>query len=248
MSVESPQASRNRPWTYGEVVLACELVADNQWRYLRRTDPRVVALSALLRDMFPAEAAARADFRNASGVARKTADIATQHPDYKGVRTRGGKHDRPVLEAFLAEEGRMRAEAAAIRQAIAAPPLPRSEALDIDLDPDDVFDEGRSFERRHVARERDPRARAAKIAAVHAATGTVACEACSFDFEAVYGDRGRLFAECHHRNPLSVVGETRTRLDDLALLCSNCHRMIHRYRPWLTVEQLSAVVAATASD
>jgi 5-methylcytosine-specific restriction protein A len=242
MSVESPPPSRNRPWTYGEVVLACELVADNQWQYLRRTDPRVVALSTLLREMFPAEAAARDDFRNASGVARKTADIATQHPDYNGVPTRGGKHERAVLEAFLADEGRMRAEATAIRQATAAGPLPRSEALDLDLD--DVYDEGRSFERRHVARERDPRAREAKIAAVQAATGTVACEVCTFDFEATYGDRGRLFAECHHRNPLSVAGETKTRLDDLALLCSNCHRMIHRYRPWLTVEQLSAVVAA----
>jgi 5-methylcytosine-specific restriction protein A len=52
---------RSRPWTYSEVVLACELVADNEWQYLRRTDPRVLALSELLRGMFPADAAARDD-------------------------------------------------------------------------------------------------------------------------------------------------------------------------------------------
>lgn len=40
------------------------------------------------------------------------------------------------------------------------------------------------------------------------------------------GERGSLFAECHRRNPLSIVGETQIRQEDLALLCSNCHRMI----------------------
>jgi 5-methylcytosine-specific restriction enzyme A len=232
---------RSRPWTYGEVVLACELVADNEWQYLRRTDPHVLALSELLRGMFPRDAAVRDDFRSASSVARKTADIATQHPDYAGIPTRGGSHDRRVLQAFLAEEGRMRAEAAAIRQAALAPPIADADSPDLDLSVE--YDEGRSFERRHIARERDPRAREAKIAAVYAATGAVACEVCAFDFAATYGERGSLFAECHHRDPLSVVGETRTRLEDLALLCSNCHRMIHRYRPWLTVEQLRAIVA-----
>jgi putative restriction endonuclease len=32
-------------------------------------------------------------------------------------------------------------------------------------------------------------------------------------------------------------GDT-TRLEDLALLCANCHRMIHRASPWLSVEEL----------
>jgi len=30
----------------------------------------------------------------------------------------------------------------------------------------------------------------------------------------------------------------RTHIDDLALRCSNCHRMIHRSRPWLTMLKL----------
>ncbi|WP_249187608.1 hypothetical protein [Nocardiopsis sp. MG754419] len=37
------------------------------------------------------------------------------------------------------------------------------------------------------------------------------------------------------------VGESRTRLEDLALLCANRHRMIHVARPWLTVDRLRAL-------
>jgi 5-methylcytosine-specific restriction protein A len=28
----------------------------------------------------------------------------------------------------------------------------------------------------------------------------------------------------------------------LELVCSNCHRMIHRRRPWLTIEQLRSIL------
>ncbi|MDP6032209.1 MAG: HNH endonuclease [Alphaproteobacteria bacterium] len=37
------------------------------------------------------------------------------------------------------------------------------------------------------------------------------------------------------------VGE-RTKLSDLVLLCSNCHRMVHRKRPWLTVRELRELI------
>ena len=48
------------------------------------------------------------------------------------------------------------------------------------------------------------------------------CEACEFDFEVVYGDRGKGFIECHPTKPASELkaGE-KTRLSDVALVCSN---------------------------
>ena len=50
-----------------------------------------------------------------------------------------------------------------------------------------------------------------------------------FDFQIVYGDLGKGFIEAHHRTPLSELkGEKTTKLDDLALVCSNCHRMLHK--------------------
>jgi 5-methylcytosine-specific restriction protein A len=56
----------------------------------------------------------------------------------------------------------------------------------------------------------------------------------------MYGELGEGFAECHHRTPLGeLTGKTRTRLADLAIVCANCHRILHRKRArGMTVEQL----------
>ena len=58
------------------------------------------------------------------------------------------------------------------------------------------------------------------------------CQACSIDFEAVYGVVGRNYIEAHHLVPLSELPENQeTPLnpkEDFAVLCANCHRMIHR--------------------
>jgi 5-methylcytosine-specific restriction protein A len=72
-------------------------------------------------------------------------------------------------------------------------------------------------------------------------TGTLACEVCTFDFAARYGERGRDYIECHHTKPVETLGDGKpTRLSDLALVCANCRRMIHSGRPWLTIEELKA--------
>ncbi len=58
------------------------------------------------------------------------------------------------------------------------------------------------------------------------------CQVCGFDFEAVYGPIGHRYTEAHHLTPLSELPEdTPVALDpreDFAVLCANCHRMMHR--------------------
>jgi 5-methylcytosine-specific restriction enzyme A len=57
------------------------------------------------------------------------------------------------------------------------------------------------------------------------------CQACGFNFEAVYGTTGKDYIEAHHLIPLSKLKGQRVALDprrDFAVLCANCHRMIHR--------------------
>lgn len=41
--------------------------------------------------------------------------------------------------------------------------------------------------------------------------------------------------DVHHRNPIAE-GERRTTLDDLAVLCANCHRLVHSVSPPMLVE------------
>ncbi|WP_222273154.1 HNH endonuclease [Modestobacter marinus] len=228
----------NPDWTEDEIVLACDLISRHGWRYLDENHPEVEELSQVLQLLSRHPEARRGPtFRNPSGVARKTADIATQHPDSTGRPTRGNRLDKVVLDQFLADPAGMAGRARAIRAAIDNPdataPLP-----DLDLDPDASADEGGILERKSLVRERDPKLRRHKIKSVLKSGGTVSCEVCAFDFERTYGERGRLYIEVHHRTPLHVTGTVRTRLADLALLCSNCHRMIHRRRPWLSIEDL----------
>ncbi len=62
--------------------------------------------------------------------------------------------------------------------------------------------------------------------------GKLICEVpcCNFDFNAVYGELGKGYAHVHHLLPLSKAGDDgiSTTLDDLAVVCANCHAMIHR--------------------
>jgi hypothetical protein len=74
--------------------------------------------------------------------------------------------------------------------------------------------------------------------------GSLSCEICKFDFEKRYGMRGQDFIEAHHRKPISKIdgGEAvKLTIKDLAMVCSNCHRMLHRV-PWLSVEELKKLI------
>ncbi|MFE2997226.1 HNH endonuclease [Nocardia sp. NPDC059246] len=226
----------------------------NNWRQLEDSDERVIELSGVLQHLPIHPHDLRSDtFRNPNGVARKTADIASQHPDYRGRPTNGGVTDRMVLQNFLEDPDHMQAVATALRAAVLAGELKQLPVPQIDEDTEEAADdeaggaearEGRLLRRWHYARERDRPLRKKKIAEFLARHDRVFCEICLFDFEKVYGSRGAQFTECHHVTPLHVSGDTTTKLDDLILLCANCHRMIHRGSPWLTPDDLRALIDA----
>ena len=69
------------------------------------------------------------------------------------------------------------------------------------------------------------------------------CEACGFDFQSTYGELGEGFCEVHHRTPLAELdGETKTTLKGLAVVCANCHRMLHRMTD-MSVQGLKDILA-----
>jgi 5-methylcytosine-specific restriction enzyme A len=76
--------------------------------------------------------------------------------------------------------------------------------------------------------------------------GSLECEVCGFNFEREYGERGKGFIECHHIKPIATLEkDSITILQDLALLCSNCHRMIHSKQPWLTISELKTLASSS---
>jgi 5-methylcytosine-specific restriction enzyme A len=97
-------------------------------------------------------------------------------------------------------------------------------------------------------RERNQKLAAKRKQGAMSKTGLLACEACGFDFAAAYGRRGEGFIECHHTVPLHELAPgSRTKLTDLALLCANCHRIVHRKAPWLTMDELRAALASAST-
>ncbi len=112
----------------------------------------------------------------------------------------------------------------------------------------ETFPEGEAFERRHLLRERNSTViRLAKARAMK--TGALVCQICKFDFEQRYGVVGHGYIEGHHTIPVKDLQKgSQTRVEDIALVCSNCHRMLHRKRPWLTMLELRALVVPKDSE
>jgi 5-methylcytosine-specific restriction protein A len=83
--------------------------------------------------------------------------------------------------------------------------------------------------------ERNPRFRAACIA-----RWGCMCAACGLQFSDRYGPLGNGFIHVHHLQPVSS-SRSRRRIDpqrDLRPLCPNCHAMVHKQTPPLTVSEL----------
>ena len=72
------------------------------------------------------------------------------------------------------------------------------------------------------------------------------CEACEFNFNHFYGKIGEKFIEAHHNVKLSDLPEgKRVKLDyknDFSVLCSNCHRMVHKKNPPFTVQEIKKII------
>lgn len=118
-------------------------------------------------------------------------------------------------------------------------------AADIPDVDNDVYSgtEGRKIWELHLRRERDGGLPKAKKARVLKSNGCLECEACGFNFKTFYPPHDLDFCEVHHRKPLAELDEgAETTLEDLAILCSNCHRAIHRIQPMLTVERLKWLI------
>jgi hypothetical protein len=70
------------------------------------------------------------------------------------------------------------------------------------------------------------------------------CEVCGFSFRRAYGNVASDYCEVHHLLPLSEVEHaTQTRMEDLAILCANCHRVVHLKNPPYTLNQVRSLLA-----
>jgi hypothetical protein len=121
---------------------------------------------------------------------------------------------------------------------------------DLNREPDDTEDYGskeggeRTILKLHKYRERDKKIiKDAKAKAKK--EERFFCEVCLFNFEKQYPVIGSSFIECHHKQPISQGGIRETRVKDLAIVCANCHRMLHRKDingNYLSVSELTNII------
>jgi len=97
------------------------------------------------------------------------------------------------------------------------------------------FREGKPVKIETERPERNPAARRECIR-VH---GT-ACSVCGMSFEAEYGEIGTGYIEVHHLTPIGDSARERivNPAEDMRPVCPNCHAMLHRSDPVLTIDDL----------
>ena len=66
------------------------------------------------------------------------------------------------------------------------------------------------------------------------------CHCCGFSFKEFYGSVGENFAIVHHLDPLgNSDGRSRvTSVEDVRIVCANCHYILHRQDPPLGIDEL----------
>jgi 5-methylcytosine-specific restriction enzyme A len=239
---------RNPRWTRDEVILALDLYIRSERRQLPANHAEVVTLSRLMQRLpyHPTESR-QASFRNPNGISMILGNFLGIDPNYEGSGlSRNNQLQEEVWNEMAGNPERLRRLAHAIVMAIDLDG-PLSLAT-VPADEEPVFLEGELLTKLHLQRERNPRVVSRKKSRVLEETGRLSCEACSFDFKKIYGQLGTGFAECHHQIPLTELPLVReTRLADLAIVCANCHRMIHKARPILRVSELKDILCIEAA-
>ena len=239
----------NPSWQKDELILALDLYFQNYPAQIHQDHPAVKELSHFLRALpIHPDRPDPHRFRNANSVYMKLCNFMRFDPTYRGRGlSKGGILERKIWQEFSVDKQRLSKTAAAIKMRLDG--QHGVETISEPADGEDEFPEGKLLYRAHRSRERNRKLiELAKEIAVKR-SGCLGCQACGFDFAKFYGPTGEGYIECHHVIPISeVTPGAKTKVADLALLCANCHRVIHRRRPWLSVGSLSLLISQETKD
>jgi 5-methylcytosine-specific restriction protein A len=213
----------NPDWGRDETILALDLYFECDGRIPSEDDPRVHNLSKLLRAMpHHALASRKPSFRNPAGVTFKLQNLRQQAIG-KGLPN-VSRTDREIWAVYGNMPARVKSLATSIRAGIVA----AKEMIDVSADEDEEFLEGALLTAIHRRRERNRQIRR-RLIAKKRAKGKLQCELC--DTSSPISDESIEDAifEAHHIVPVAMAPERKTRLSEMALLCANCHKLLHRW-------------------
>lgn len=235
------QGHGNPNWNRDETILALEAYFALAGKNPSAKDPLVIALSRTLRALpYHGEAARKPTFRNPDGVAFKVQNLRSRETG-KGLGN-VSRMDRDIWDEFGANPTEVTRLATLIRAGIAADHQTTSPAVD---EAEDIeFYEGRLLTQSHMRRERSPGLRKALLKKRQ--DNSLHCDICGVTHAALPIQLRTAAFEAHHIVPIASVGESATKLSDVALLCATCHRLIHRLialrRTWVCLTEAKAFV------
>ncbi|NLR79134.1 HNH endonuclease [Chitinophaga eiseniae] len=241
--------TRNPKWHRDEIMLALHLYFSPDRGSIDAKNPKIIALSQLLNELpLVTNRPDKERFRNPNGVTLKLSNFLPFDEHYTGKgMTSGSKLDKEIFLEFQHKKdllGKIAKEITAIAKNKAL----KEEILQVEEDEQtltDAVEEGAILYKLHKVRERVPSIVKDKKEAVLKEKGKLSCEVCGFDFHDCYGEVGKGFIECHHITPLADMKVSRrTTLADLALVCSNCHRMLHKKIDDISIESLRVMIQA----
>lgn len=247
MAEKNASLKRNPVWIRDELILALDLYLRNRLSPPSPQSKEVIDLSNLLNRLGKVLGNTHVGtYRNVNGVSMKMMNFRRFDAEYtadgKVGLTRGNKEEELIWKEFCDSPNRLAATVAAI--CLAVDEFVRRGEVVFDNEPEiHEAAEGRLLTKVHRIRERNPKlVQLCKNAALKK-HGRLFCEACGFDFVKKYGVRGLGVIDVHHTKPLHTIAvEEKTRVNDLALLCSNCHRIVHSSMCWLSIEEVREVL------
>ncbi|TDQ11401.1 HNH endonuclease [Pedobacter metabolipauper] len=220
---------RNPKWHRDEIILALDLYFKLESGKVHAGNPDIIELSRII-NLLPIHEVKpdEAKFRNPNGVSLKLSNFLAIDRPGKGMSSYSIL-DAQIFNEFKNDKQSLNKIALSIRQITVDQNLNKEIHLINSDDDEESVPEGKVLYRLHKLRERNKNIVLKKKNDALNKFNKLQCEICGFDFYSKYGEVGFGFIECHHITPLSdLEPNTKTKPEDLALVCSNCHRMLHR--------------------
>ncbi|MGS2738775.1 HNH endonuclease [Sinomicrobium sp. M5D2P17] len=236
---------RNPKWHPDEILLALDLYFRLEPGQIYARNEEIIQISNLLKKL-PIHKIIPdiTKFRNPNGVSLKLSNFLAIDPNYKGKGMQAySTLDKELFDKFVDNKEELKRIVQQIKSTLNGDI--NLQLHHIETEEKEFFEakEGEIIYKLHKLRERNPTLTKKKKDSYYKKHGKLDCEVCGFDFYEVYGELGKGFIECHHRVPLAQLdGKSKTKLKDLALVCANCHRMLHRDMGSIGVEELSKMV------
>ena len=174
----------------------------------------------------------RLDPAKSSTIQEKTLEISK----ILGFHRNKGCTDKEIAECFEDESKEIAANAeGSSNKGNKANAAPRNHLYPDELDQDINLPEGTTQQVTVNRFERSAEARVKCISHYGAS-----CQVCGMNFGQKYGEIGVGFIHVHHRTPIATIGKEYVvnPIDDLIPVCPNCHAILHRKEPPLTIAEL----------